>query len=448
MNKKIYKTFLLLAIPIVIQQILSQSLTFIDQIMIGHLGEEVIAAVGTAGQISSFYWVIQFGILSAGSIFISQYHGKSEHQMVRRVFGFMTVIALVFSTTFTLMTYFGCGSLFTYLFPESQKTIQIGTDFTRVFSLTFIMTTLTNSFSMAMRSVEKTKEPMIATVISIIVNIVLNLLLIPRFGALGAAYGTFIARIVEVVAVIILFKVTVNPFKGGNLSQYWITNTVLLKNIFRVSLPVVLTEFIWSLATIIIGLLYTQTGVSGAAASNISSLILSLQAVIFAGVASATAIMIGKEIGESGREVVVVMVKKLTKMAVIVSVLLVIFSYFVGIPLIMNIYTFESEVTYQLTYSALIVVSLMSFFKLMNWFLFIGVFRAGGDTRFAFYADIGFLVFYAVPAVLIGLYVFHLPVHLLIFLATLEEVFKCIVAGWRYMSGKWIHDVTRDVYHS
>lgn len=448
MKKSIYKSFFWLAIPIVFQQILSQSLTFADQIMIGHLGEEVIAAVGTVGQISSFYWVVQFGILSAGSIFIAQYHGKAEHTMVRRVFGFMTIVALIYSVAFTLLTFFGSEWLFTQLFRDSEKTIQIGTEFTHILCFTFIMSTLTNAFSMSMRSVERTKESVIATVISVVMNIVLNSLFIPRFGAIGAAYGTLFARIVEVIFVIVVFKITNNPFKGGKVHQYWITNKALLKQIVNVSIPVVLTEFIWALGTIIIGLLYTQTGVSGAAASNISSLILGLQSVVFAGIASATAIMIGKEIGESGNTSVVMMVKKLAKLAVIASVSLGIFSYFVGIPMIMRIYTFETEMTSQLTYYALAVVSIMSFFKLMNWFLFIGVFRAGGDTKFAFYADIGFLVFYAIPAVMIGLYVFHLPVYMLIFLATLEEVFKSLIALWRYLSGKWIHDVTRDVYHA
>lgn len=447
MKKSVYKSFIILAIPIVIQQVLSQSLTFIDQIMIGHLGEEVIAAVGSAGQISFFYWVVQFGILSSGSIFIAQYHGKSEHQMVRRIFGFMTGIGLLVSVVFTAAVFIFGGALFTMLFPQSPKTVQIGTAFTNIFALTFIMTTLTNSFSTAMRSIERTKEPMIATSISIVVNIIFNILFIPRFGAIGAAYGTFLARVVELLLIFAIYKMTKNPFKGGKLSQYWITNKYLLKNIMRVSIPVVLTELIWAAATTAINLLYTQTGVSGAAASNISSLILGIQSVIFTGVASATAILIGKEIGETGREAVIQMVKKLTKLALIVSSLLVVFSYFIGIPLIMKIYTFESETTSQLTYYSLLVVSFMSFFKLLNWFLFIGVFRAGGDTKFAFYADIGFLVCYALPVVIIGIYVFHLPIYILILLAMIEEIFKSIVATWRYLSKKWIHDVTRDIYH-
>ncbi|MGL4675582.1 MAG: MATE family efflux transporter, partial [Wohlfahrtiimonas sp.] len=177
MKKSIYKSFIMLTIPIIIQQILSQSLTFIDQIMIGHLGEEVIAAVGTAGQISFFYWVVQFGILSAGSIFIAQYHGKAEHQMVRRIFGFMTGIALIYSTIFTGVVLLFGEALFTLLFPQSIKTIQIGTTFTHIIAITFLMTTLTNSFSTAMRSIERTKEPMIATSISILANIAFNALL-------------------------------------------------------------------------------------------------------------------------------------------------------------------------------------------------------------------------------------------------------------------------------
>lgn len=447
MQKQLYKSFLILSIPIIIQQVLSQSLVFVDQVMIGHLGDEVIAAIGSASQISFFYWVVQFGILSAGSIFISQYHGKKEHLMTRRVFGFMTIIALVYSFVFMIVTLIGSPFLFQMLYPQSPKTVEIGVAYTNVIALTYLMSTVANAFSVAMRSIEKTREPMIATSISIVANIIFNLLLIPQFGAIGSAYGTFLARVIELICILWMFKYVENPFVGGKMHEYWIKNKVLLKKIVQISIPVVLTEFIWALVTVIINLLYTQTGVSGSVASSISGLVISMQSVVFMGVASATAIMVGKEIGENGRAQAKFVAQKLTKMAFFVALILVVFSYFIGIPWILSFYQFDSETTRHLTYYSLLVVTFMSFFKLMNWFLFIGVFRAGGDTKFALFADVGLLVIYALPAVLVGLYVFHLPVYMLIFIVAIEEILKSVIATWRYLSGKWIHDVTRDVYH-
>lgn len=454
MKKSVYKPFVFLVIPIVIQQIFSQALVFVDQIMIGHLGEHVVAALGTASQLSFFYFVAQFGVLSSGSLFISQYHGKKEHAMVQRIFGFMTIIALAFCVVLTIVFYFGSDFLFTELFKNGTEspalkaeTARIGAEFMRIISLSFIMTTLSGAFSVSMRSIEKTVTPMIASSLSIALNIILNLILIPRYGAIGAAYGTLLSRLCELVFLFIIFLFTDNPFKTKKLSNYWITNRPLLAQIFKISIPVFLTELLWALATLIINLLYTQTGVEGAAASSISGLVLSLQSVIFMGVASATAIMVGKAIGEEGKSAAIYVAKKLTRLALVVTVVLVAVSYVFGINLIMGMYSFKTESASRLTYIALNVVTFMSVFKLINWFMFIGLFRAGGDTRFALIADVGFLYAYAIPAVAIGLYVFHLPVYMLIFLALIEEVLKVCVGTWRYLSQKWIHDVTRDIYH-
>lgn len=447
MKKSIYRTFIFLAIPIVFQQLLSQSLVFVDQFMIGKFGDDVVGAVMTAGQVSFFYGVTQFGILSAGSIFIAQYHGKAEHQMVRRIFGFMTGCALVFALVTTVGVLFWSHALFSLIFPGNSEKIALATEYSKVIVLSFIFSTISVSIATGMRSIERTREPVIASSVAIVANILLNLLLIPHYGAIGSAYGTFLARIIEVLLIVVMFQCTENPFKNGRLKDYWISNKALLKTIIVISIPVIFTEFIWALATTIINLLYTQTGKEGTAASGISGLVIQLQSIILMGFASATAIIIGKVIGEEGRDAVKKVASKLTKLAFVTALILIVCSYAFGIPFIMSMYHFDTAVTEQVTYTSLLVVTGMSFFKLMNWYLFIGIFRAGGDTRFAFYADVSFLIFYAIPVVLIGLYVFHLPVYILILLAMLEEVFKIFLGIWRYLSGKWIHDVTRDIYH-
>ena len=71
---KFYKTLLTLAIPIILQNFLTSSLNMVDNLMIGSLGEEAIAAVGQANQLFFLFNLMSFGLNSGGAIFFSQFH--------------------------------------------------------------------------------------------------------------------------------------------------------------------------------------------------------------------------------------------------------------------------------------------------------------------------------------------------------------------------------------
>lgn len=446
MRKQVYIKFAVLALPIILQQLISQSLVFVDQMMIGHLGKEVIAAIGTSNQISFLYGVIAFGISSSGSIFISQYHGKKEHGMTRRIFGFVTVILFLYSVIFMIITLFLNTSFFALLYENSIETQRVGVAFTKIIAYTFPIAALSFSFSSAMRSVEHTTSVMIATTVSVFINIFANIILIPMYGAVGSAYGTLLARIVELGILLALHFVMKTQLYTTDVKEYWISNKVVLRKLWRISWPVLLNELLWAATTVTINLLYTQTGVSGAAASTISNLVISIESIIFMGLASGTAILIGKVIGEQDDERTQLYARYMTQLSIGLALFLVIGLYLIGIPLIMSIYDLEPQ-TELLTKRSMYIVTFMSFFKLLNWYLFIGLFRAGGDTYFALFADVSFLIGYALPAVLIGLYVFHFPVDVLILLTLIEELFKLALALWRYQSKKWIHNVTREMYY-
>ena len=101
--KEFYKTFLAIGIPLMIQQLVSSSLNFIDNLMIGRLGTEYIASVGFANSVYRILDLIIFGICSGMGVFIAQYYGKRNFEVIRKIFGLMLrcafCVAIIFAFT-------------------------------------------------------------------------------------------------------------------------------------------------------------------------------------------------------------------------------------------------------------------------------------------------------------------------------------------------------------
>ena len=90
--KEFYKKFLVIGIPLMIQQLVSSSLNFIDNLMIGRLGTDYIASVGFANSVYRILDLIIFGICSGMGVFIAQYYGKRNFELIRKILGLMVFI--------------------------------------------------------------------------------------------------------------------------------------------------------------------------------------------------------------------------------------------------------------------------------------------------------------------------------------------------------------------
>ena len=74
-----------IAIPVVLQNLLVNSLTFVDTLMIGQLGSDAIAAVGLANQISFLTNLFYFGTCTGASIFIAQFYGAKNEEGIQKI---------------------------------------------------------------------------------------------------------------------------------------------------------------------------------------------------------------------------------------------------------------------------------------------------------------------------------------------------------------------------
>lgn len=438
-----YRSFLTIGIPLMIQQLISSSLNFIDNLMIGRLGTEFIAAVGFANSVYRILDLFLFGLCSGMGVFIAQYFGKKNFEMIRRILGKLVLAGITLSLIFSIITFIGAEKIIG-IFTKEPQVLAIGVSYIRraLFSYTFYAISFSVGF--CLRAMGLTRIPMISASIGVTANTFFNYCLIygnfgfPRLEERGAAIATVMARMLELST--ILFIVYKKDFNlKGNLQSYLNLPKALMKEIIKISTPVFLTEMLWILGVVSLSVAYSRLGTTQAACVQIADIITAISSVLFMGISNSASVIIGHTIGKGDKNKVIAYSRKILQIAfgmAIVSLMLV-----QGLTnTIVSLYHLPPE-THILAVKTMRTVGMFVFLKMINWTLLIGLFRAGGDTKVAFCLDIFPLWLYAVPVAFIGAY-YKVPVYILVGIADFSEVIKLISSLFRYKTLKWIKDVT------
>lgn len=438
-----YRSFLTIGIPLMIQQLISSSLNFIDNLMIGRLGTEFIAAVGFANSVYRILDLFLFGLCSGMGVFIAQYFGKKNFEMIRRILGKLVLAGITLSLIFSIITFIGAEKIIG-IFTKEPQVLAIGVSYIRraLFSYTFYAISFSVGF--CLRAMGLTRIPMISASIGVTANTFFNYCLIygnfgfPHLEERGAAIATVMARMLELST--ILFIVYKKDFNlKGNLQSYLNLPKALMKEIIKISTPVFLTEMLWILGVVSLSVAYSRLGTTQAACVQIADIITAISSVLFMGISNSASVIIGHTIGKGDKNKVIAYSRKILQIAfgmAIVSLMLV-----QGLTnTIVSLYHLPPE-THIMAVRTMRTVGMFVFLKMINWTLLIGLFRAGGDTKVAFCLDIFPLWFYAVPVAFIGAY-YKVPVYILVGVADFSEVIKLISSLFRYKTLKWIKDVT------
>jgi putative MATE family efflux protein len=443
-DKNFFKSMLKLAIPIVAQNLILSSLNLVDNIIIGGLGEQAIASVGLANQYFFLLNLLLFGITSGSSIFIAQYWGNKDIVNIKKVLGICLITGGIAAFVFTLGALFLPEQILS-IFSKDTAVIIEGSKYLRIICWSYILTSVTFAYSFTLRSTGQVKIPMVVSVIALAVNTVLNYMLVyglagfPKLGTDGSAIATLIARTVEML--LMLFAVYRNKnIIAAKLSEMFHLSTAFIKNFFKVTIPVILNESIWSLGVTLYAVVYARMGTAVIASTNISSTVERITWVIFMGLGNACAIMIGNKIGEGNEKEAFLYAKRFIilgpSFAIIAGVLVALNSHY--ILLAYNI----SPLVYEYASKNLIVFSIFLWAKVFNFTSIVGILRSGGDTKFCLFLDAAGVWLVGVPLAFLGGLVWHLPVYYVYALVFMEEIFKFIFGLPRILSKKWINNLT------
>jgi putative MATE family efflux protein len=443
-DKKFYKTLLTLAIPIVIQNLMLSSLNLVDNIIIGRLNVTAIASVGLANQYFFLLNLILFGISSGAAIFTAQYWGNKDLPNIKRVLGICLLTGVTAALLFTI------GGLafpkqILGIFSKDKNVIAMGSDYLRIIVFSYVMTSITFSFSFTLRSTGNVKPPMVVSMIALSINTILNYGLVygylglPRMGIKGSALATLIARTIEVTLMLSIVYIKKYPI-AASFKELTDLSLPFIRKFYRITMPVILNESIWALGVSIYAIVYAHMGTNVIASINISSTIERITWVIFMGFGNAGAVMIGNKIGEKKPKEAYTYAKRFIVIgpafAMLAGVIVAL-----GSNIILAAYTIPPLVHGYAQHN-LYVFSVFLCARTFNFICIIGILRSGGDTKFSLFIDLGGVWFVGVPMAILAGWYLHLPVYYVYALVSLEEVFKIIFGLPRILSKKWINNLT------
>ncbi|MBV1757416.1 MAG: MATE family efflux transporter, partial [Dethiosulfatibacter sp.] len=357
-HKHFYRTMLAIALPIIIQHLISIGLNMVDTVMIGRLGENELAAVGIANRIYFMFAIFCFGFYSGASVFVSQYWGIKDVKNIRKIFGIEITGGLVISSVFTLLL-----QLFPYqimsIFIKDPVVISHGVDYLRIVSLIFIFTSMSFAISFNSRSIRMIKVPTIINVLAIALNTFLNYILIygnfgmPALGIKGAALATLVARLLEFILMsAYIYKDRSHPL-AGTLTELFSWEKSMLKKVFRTSLPVFINEILWVTGTSVYYIAYGLLGAEAVAVVQVSFTISDFFQSLFFGLGGACAVMIGNELGRSEIQNAYDYALRFIKITFVFSIIVSILMYLIRGPII-GFYDFKESTNLMLNRSLIV----------------------------------------------------------------------------------------------
>lgn len=434
------KKLLSLAIPIALQNLLNSSLSFVDTLMIGQIGSNQIAAVGVANQVFFLINLFLFGIASGASVFFSRYYGAKEFDRMAKVTALSITIAVIASFLWALLSFFK-PEIIMNLFTDEASVVAEGSIYQKIVAISYVFFAVSLIMSMGIRSLGNGKIPLMVTTFSLCFNALFNYFLIfgigpfPRMETAGAALATTISRGLEMLILIVIVYRMKMPFRITSKFDFrW--NKEFLKSFTITSLPVVCAELFWALGMTCYKIAFSKLGVDALAAINVVDSASNFFFVVSMGIGNAATIMIGHVLGEGDKEKAILYSKR---------ILIITFSFgiLMGVlmatcaPIFISWFNISALISAMAT-TSMIVNSFYHPIKFLNMSFFVGVFRAGGDTKYAFTAEFLCVWLIGVPLAFLGALVFNFPIWAIYILVGFEEAAKSVIGIFRFRSGKWI----------
>lgn len=445
-----YRRLITLALPILVQNLITNSLGLVDTFMVGTMGEAPLAGVTLANIPIFVAQLMMFGIQSGSSVLISQYKGKGDLDSINRVMGLGMYVAGALTFAFALLLTL-IPHQFMSLFGNDPDIIAIAADYGRIVGWSYFFDSFVQIYIGAHRSMGDPRRGMYILCVSMVANTFLNWVFIfgklgaPVMAARGAALATLLARVISFAIALVWAlsdkKFRVRPrlcFRPGR---------EMARRFVRIATPVVCNETLWSLGSsmypTIMG--HMEGSKEILAAYAIAGNIGNLCAVGTFAIAGTAAILVGQEIG-SGRT------HKVYRLGGLLDTLSLMFGLVTGLIFYGLLHLFIIPVLYplfQLSESAGTICTMMLTVVFLTMALrsfcttnIVGVLRGGGDVRMATIIDIGPLWVIAIPlAALLGL-VFDMGILWVYLAMAFENLIKCILGHLRYRSGAWVRDVT------
>ena len=452
-DRAFYRRCLGVAVPIIIQNGITNFVSMLDNIMVGQVGTVPMSGVSIVNGLIFVFNLCIFGASSGAGIFTAQFHGSSDDEGVRYTFRFKFLICTALSLIGAALFLSGGSFLIgLYLTGDGDAATAVGAlryglDYLHVMIWGFLPFALTNAYASTLKESGNTFVPMVGGIAAVLVNLCLNYVLIfghfcaPEMGVEGAALATVISRYVElaIVAGWTHLNPKKNPYIVGAYRSMYIPGK-LLKTIILKGMPLLVNEALWSCGMAVMNQCYSTCGLDVVPAMNISSTLYNLGSVVFLAMGNAVGIIMGQMLGAGSSEAEVRDSNRKLLALSIASGLIFGGAMAAVSGLFPRIYNTTEEVRHLATWLICINAFIMPFNAYTNATYF--TLRSGGQTMVTFLFDSCFVWVVCVPLAYCLSRFTDLSILPLFAICLSTDLLKCAIGAFMIKQGKWIQNLT------
>lgn len=450
-TKDFYKRVIALTLPIMIQNLITNFVNMLDNVMIGKVGTVEMVGVAVSNQLIFVFNLCLFGAISGAGIFGAQFYGNHDDKGVRHTFRFKIIICTVLTLLgMGIFILFGKGLVNAYLQGDGDVTdaaasLKFAMGYIKIMMIGFIPYAVAQCYSSTLREIEKPVLPMVAGIVAVLVNLGLNYILIfghfgaPKMGVNGAAIATVISRFAELLIVVAWTGIhkSKTPFIIGAFKSLYVP-MALVKQIIRKGLPLMLNETMWSAGMAMLNQCYSVKGLDVVAANNISQTFFNVFSVGFLSLGVAIGIILGQMLGAGETEKVKDTSQKLIAFSVLISVgISILFAVSARfIPLLYNTTPAVRSLAAKLMLITAVVMPLDAFANASYFTL-----RSGGKVIITLLFDSVFVWVVSVPtAFVLSRYT---DISILALFGTVQSLnlIKCVMGCIFVKKGTWIKNL-------
>ena len=446
-EKTFYKSFMILALSLALQNLLTYGVNMMDTLMLGRYSQNAMGGVSLCNQIQFLLQMLVVGAGEGAVVMGSQYWGRKKLEPIPHIIG----VALRFGGALAVLLFilvFGWPNQILSLLSNDPAVIAEGAKYFSIIRYTYVIFTITNILVASLRSIGVVRIGYMISGSTLVINVCLNYLLIygnlgfPEMGVRGAACATLIARCVELIIVIWFLKYRENML-NLNLRKLLHIDTSYVHDYMKVSLPVLINQALWGVAQMV------QTGILGhlggdvTAANAISVQVYQVLSVVCYGAASAAGIVVGRTIGEDNE-------KKLHPLVTTLQVLFISIGLCSGLaifllrgPILAAFGGTLTENAYRLSRQFMLVLAVTTVGTSYQMACDNGIIRGGGDTAFSAKMNLVSMWCIIVPFSAMAAFWWKCPPVAVFFLLKWDQLYKAIPVGIRLHSWKWVKKVTR-----
>lgn len=442
---------LLVAVPIMIQNGITNFVGLLDNVMVGQVGTEQMSGVAIVNQLIFVYSLCIFGGLSGAGIFGAQFYGQDNQAGIRDILRLKIWIGILITFLgFLVLGFLGEPLINAFLAGEANKenvavALYYGKEYLWIMMAGIIPFCIVQIYSSTLRETGETIVPMAAGIVAVVVNLVFNYILIfgkfgaPAMGVAGAAIATVLSRFVE-CAIVVIWTHTHREKNIYIMGLYrslkvplWLTKKVIIKG-----MPLLMNEALWAAGMAMLLQCYSVRGLNVVAGMNISNTIANLFNIVFIAMGNSVAIIVGQLLGagkmKEARDTDTKMIAFSVASCIVIGAIMVAIA-----PLFPKMYNTTDEVR-GLAESFIIIAAV---FMPQNAFLHAAYFtlRSGGKTVITFFFDSVFAWVVSIPLAYVLSRYTGLSIVLIYFCCQGIEIIKCIIGFILVKKGSWLQNI-------